>query len=73
MQVRDEIIARVDSLPPDLQERVLHFVTSLGDPTQRGEPGAALRAFSGSLDPLSAEEMTRAIEEECERVDDDEW
>jgi len=73
MQLRDEIIARVDCLPPEMQERVLRFLTSLSVQTPQGEPGAALRASSGSLASVSAEEMMRAIEEECERVDDDEW
>ena len=73
MQVRDEIVARVDSLPPEMQERVLQFVNSLHTPTPKGEPGFALHAFAGSLDSVSAEEMMQAIEEECERVDEGEW
>jgi hypothetical protein len=73
MCVRDEIVARVDKLPPEMQEEVLRFLTSLAAPTPKGESGAALRQFSGSLDPVSAQEMRRAIDEQCEQVDASEW
>ncbi len=68
MDVRDEIVARVDKLPLEMQEQVLRFVASLGASTPKGESGAVVRRFSGSLDPVSAQEMIRAIEDECERV-----
>ena len=73
MDIRDEIVAHVDKLPPEMQEQVLRFVTSLAAPLPKGESGTALRPFAGSLDPVSALEMAQAIEEECERVDASEW
>jgi len=73
MGVRDEIVARVDKLPPDLQNQVLRFVASLAAVPPKGERGADLRPFSGSLDRVSAREMVQAIEEECERVDGGDW
>ena len=73
MDLRDEIVARVETLPSEMQERVLQFVASLAAPPTKGESGSVLRRFSGSLDPVSAQEMVRAIEEECERVDASEW
>jgi hypothetical protein len=73
MDVRDEIAARVEQLPPELQKEVLEFVTSVASLRPRGQSGASLRAFAGSLDPASAREMTRAIEDECERVDASQW
>jgi hypothetical protein len=72
MGVREEIVARVDKLPVEMQEEVLRFVASLAH-SPKGESGAVLRSFSGSLDHVSAQEMIRAIEEECERVDAGEW
>lgn len=72
MDVRDELIARIDKLPPEMQQHVLRFVDSLPVPAN-GESGAALRLFSGTLDRVSAQEMIRAIEDECERVDAGEW
>ena len=65
MDVRDEIVAQVDKLPPETQERVLRFVASLAVPAPKGESGSVFRSFSGSLDAVSAREMIRAIEDEC--------
>lgn len=75
MEIRDEIIARVDQLPADMQQRVLNFVSSLQQsPAPRGESGASFVAASGWLDPQSAREMVEAIEAGCERVEDaSEW
>lgn len=73
MDVRDEIVARLDKLSPEMQQQVLWFVASLAEPAPKGESGAALRPFAGSLDPVSAQEMIRAVEDECERVDATEW
>jgi len=58
MQIRDEIVARVDRLPPALQEQVLRYVASL-EAAPKGEPGTALLPFVGLLDHASAQEMLR--------------
>jgi hypothetical protein len=73
MELRNEIVARIDKLPPEMQEQVLRFITSLTLSTAKGESGAMLRSFSGSLDVVSAREMIQAVEIECERVDACEW
>jgi hypothetical protein len=73
MDVRTEIAERVAKLSPQLQEQVLLFVSSLQPSTPRGESGAVLTRFAGSLDTVSAGEMTQAIEAECERVDAGQW
>lgn len=73
MDVRDEIVARVEALSPELQKQVLEFVTSLASSGNKKNTYLALRALAGSLDPVSAQEMRQAIEEECERVDADQW
>ena len=73
MDIKAEIFARIDNLPPELQEKVLHFVDTLAAPPLKGESGSMLRCFAGSLDPISAREMAQAIEEECERVNAGEW
>jgi hypothetical protein len=73
MDIKQEIAKQVETLPPDMQEAVLRFVTSLSAPAPVGEDGARLRQFSASLDPDSARQMMQAIDEECERVDAGEW
>jgi hypothetical protein len=73
VDIKAEIAARVDNLPPEMQAHVLRFVDSLASSARKGKNGSALRSFAGSLDPISAREMSKAIEEECERVDAGEW
>jgi hypothetical protein len=73
MDVRHEIAKQVEALPPEMQEQVLRFVTSLSGSAPKGERGATLRQFASSLDSVSAREMVQAIEEGCERVDAGEW
>jgi hypothetical protein len=73
MDVRQEIAKQVEKLPPDMQEQVLRFVSSLSVPAPVGENGARLRQFSSSLDSVSARQMIQAIDEECEQVDFGQW
>ena len=73
MDFEREIAKKVEKLPPDMQEKVLRFVTSLSVSELTGEKGVALRPFSSSLDSVSARQMIQAINEECERVDATGW
>ncbi len=73
MNVRTEIAERVAKLSPQLQEQVLLFVSSLERTALQGESGATLARFAGSLDEVTAREMSQAIEEDCERVDAGQW
>ena len=72
MDVKDQIARQVDKLPPDAQNQVLQFVTSLAT-AGRGANGADLCQFAFSLDAESAQQMTTAIEEGCEQIDASEW
>lgn len=73
MDFRQEIAEKIDNLPPALQAQVLRYIAALSSPDPVGESGAVLRQFSASLDPISARQMTQAIEEECERVEAGDW
>jgi len=73
MDIRAEIVARVDKLSREKQEEVLRFVSSLALAGPKAQGGAGLRRFSGLIDHSSAREMSQAIEEACERVDANEW
>ena len=73
MDLGSEIAKRVETLPAEQQERVLRFVASLSMSAPAGEKGSSLRQFAYSLDSLSARQMIQAIDQDCERVDADEW
>jgi len=51
VDIKSEIAARIDNLPPEMQEQVLRFVDSLAAPKIKGESGSGLRSFAGCLDP----------------------
>ncbi|MGD0135239.1 MAG: hypothetical protein ABSE57_24600 [Bryobacteraceae bacterium] len=53
MNIGQEIAKRIETLPAELQERVLQFVASLAASAPAGERGSALRQFSSSLDSIS--------------------
>lgn len=73
MDIKSEIMRRVESLPVELQRKFLMYVEGLDHPCPRGENGEALSSFAGLLDNTSAAEMTQAIESACEGVDPREW
>ncbi len=69
--VRAELLKKIDLLSPALQHQVLEYTNSLVKDAGAGKKD--FLALSGILDPLAAEEMMRAIEEGCEKVDLDGW
>lgn len=68
--IKDSLIAQVDKLPYDLQLRVLDFVNSL---MPKGVSGKSLLRFEGVISDDDLRLMSKAIEEDCERVDVNEW
>jgi hypothetical protein len=73
LTIQNQLLQQVDQLTLEEQHRVLDFANSLSKmhpPTSR--PKHFMELF-GTLDPQSAEEMSRAIEEGCERIDPNDW
>jgi hypothetical protein len=71
--MQDALLKELDQLPPLLQRKVVEFAHSLAKSRPRGTPGRQLLKFAGILSPEEAEAMMAAIEEDCERVDPNEW
>jgi hypothetical protein len=71
--LREELLEQVSRLPYDKQRQVLEFAAALSHTMVRGMPGSRLLKLAGTLPPEDAEEMCRAIEEDCERIDPDGW
>lgn len=71
--LKKEIIGQLDRLTEDEQRRILEFARALASSTPKGTPGRELIRFAGMFDPEDARRMAEAIEEECERIDPDEW
>lgn len=79
--ILEELLALIEQLSPDNQQRVLEFAQSLNQATKDiaslprsklppGKPGSALRRFK--LPPEDVEAMERALED-CERTAPDEY
>jgi hypothetical protein len=68
--VKDNLIAQMDKLPYELQLRVLEFVKTL---TPKGVAGKSLLRFEGAISDDDLLLMTQAINENCERIDVNEW
>jgi hypothetical protein len=71
--VRDRVLEELERLGPEDRERILDFARHLGSAPARGTRGTDLLRFAGAVSSEAAEEMTRAIEEGCERIDVSEW
>ena len=71
--VKDQILSDLDRLSPEEQERAAKLVHGLVSPLPRGASVEDLLSVASTLDPESAKEMMAVIDEECERVDPDEW
>ena len=72
-RMRNELITQIDQLPSTEQQRVLDFVRSLASPKPDGLSGKEMLRFWGILDSEDARMMQEAIEEACERIDDNGW
>ncbi len=68
--IKDSLIAQMDKLPYDLQLRVLDYVKSL---IPKGVDGKSLLRFEGAISDDDLRLMSQAIEQDCERVDVNEW
>jgi hypothetical protein len=71
--LQTELLKRVNELTPEMQHRVLEYVTGLAPPPLKGTPGSKLLKFSGCITEEDAQLMLKAIEESCEQVDYDKW
>lgn len=69
----DEVVEQLKVMPQPLQRQVLEFVRSLVKAGVRGTPGQQLLRFAGSIPSDDLQLMREAIEQDCERVDIDEW
>jgi hypothetical protein len=69
--IKQEIIKQLDKLPLELQRRVLDFAHALVMSTPRGMSGKDLLRFAGIIDEEDLKAMEKAIEEGCERIDED--
>jgi hypothetical protein len=71
--IEKEIISQLSKLPIEKQQQVLHFVRALTTIKPLGVPGKDLLCFAGTIEPGDLQVMAQVIEEDCEKVNLDEW
>jgi hypothetical protein len=68
-----QILEQVNDLPYAEQRRVLDFARALAQSKSQGVPGKELLRFAGTIPNEDLKRMSAAIEENCEKVDLNEW
>ena len=71
--VQSELLKQVEQLSPPMQQRVVRFAHSLVESPPKGVPGDRLLRFAGIMTHEEAQEFLKSIEEDCERIDANEW
>ncbi len=69
----DKVVEQLKVLPEELQWRVLEFTRALALSVPHGVPGQQLLQFAGTIPLDDLQSMREAIDQDCERVDANEW
>ena len=64
-----KVVEQLETLPENLQQRVLAFVQTLQVVVRSGIPGKRLLSFAGAIPPDDLQLMRQAIETGCEQID----
>ena len=71
--VIEQVVEQLRAMPQPLQWRVLEFARTLVNSKIRGVSGQQLLRFAGTISPDDLKLMREAIEQDCERIDLNEW
>ena len=71
LEIHNEIVTMLSYLNKAQQIKLLAFVKSLVKTKKRGKRG--LLKLAGSIDKKDLELMKKAIEEDCETINQNEW
>ncbi len=69
--IQNELHNTLGQLPVAQQYQVLEFAPTLASP--HGVPGSSLLQFAGAIDEAELDKMSSAIEDDCEKVESNEW
>lgn len=80
-EIKRKVIEHLDALDVEDKRKVLDFSRGLTDRGQSAvrqprpvkDMGGALLAFAGTIPADDLEVIRRAVEEDCERVDEEGW
>ncbi len=72
-EIISEAAAQMAILLYNLQEMALKFIRELAFPEKSGMPGRNLLKYAGFIPPDDLRIMSDAIENDCRKVDVNEW
>lgn len=72
-EIIPEVVNTINCLPQNLQEQVLDYVRKLKKAHDSAGSGASLLDFAGSIPEEDLKIMRKVIEEDCGRIDLNEW
>jgi len=73
VEIKHQILEKLESLPYNAQRQVLGFVQALALSVPKGVSGKQLLSFAGVIPKEDLRAMAAAIEAGCERIDHGEW
>jgi len=71
--IKDKIISELESLSEEQQKKLLDYTLKLKLSMRESRTGSKLIKFSGSISKADLNVMKKAIDEDCEQVDLNEW
>jgi hypothetical protein len=71
--VKKEIVSQIERLDYEHQRRVLEFARVLAVTGPKGIPGKQLLSFAGAIHADDLKTIKQAIEDNCEKVNLNEW
>lgn len=80
-EIKRRVLEQLDALDAEGKRKVLDFSRELSardapearQPRPVGDTGGALLAFAGTIPAEDLEEIRRAVEEDCEKIDEEGW
>jgi hypothetical protein len=71
--MQNELLSYLGQLGTEDQAKVINLARTLANSSKRGTPGKELLRIVGAIPHDDLEQMKQVIEEECERIDANEW
>jgi hypothetical protein len=69
--LQKELLETLHILTPTQQQQVLSYARSL--PASKGTRGLELLSFAGAIDKNDLENISLAVQTNCEHIDSNEW
>jgi hypothetical protein len=73
ISIERELVDEFSKLSTEQKKRLLNYARSLSGVSTTGVAGKTLLKFQSTIPPLELELISKAIEEDCEKINPNEW